>query len=164
MPLNIDWQQILLHLLNVALLFGILYFLLYSPVKKFMNARIEEAQKKEQDVSDRLAQAEEMKKTYEDTLSAVDAEMETKKQQAFEQLSAQLEADRAASRAQTEQILTQARAEAQKEHDEIVASAQKDIADMATALAAKVVGTDASDPYDTFLHAVERGDQNAGNP
>jgi hypothetical protein len=31
-PLNIDWQQILLHLFNFTILFGILYILLYSTV------------------------------------------------------------------------------------------------------------------------------------
>ena len=31
-PLNIDWQQILLHLLNFVILAGGLYLLLYKPV------------------------------------------------------------------------------------------------------------------------------------
>ena len=39
LPLNVDLQQILLHLFNVVLLFGILYFLLYKPIKDFMNKR-----------------------------------------------------------------------------------------------------------------------------
>ena len=39
-PLNIDWQQILLHLFNFVILTGGLYFLLYGPVKKFMNKRL----------------------------------------------------------------------------------------------------------------------------
>ena len=39
MPLNIDWQQILLHLLNFLILFAGLYFILYKPVKKFMKKR-----------------------------------------------------------------------------------------------------------------------------
>ena len=30
-PLNIDWQQILLHLFNFTILFGALYILLYKP-------------------------------------------------------------------------------------------------------------------------------------
>ena len=38
-PLNINWQQILLHLFNFAILFAGLYFLLYKPVKKFMEKR-----------------------------------------------------------------------------------------------------------------------------
>ena len=39
MPLNIDLQQICLHLFNFTLLLAILYFLLYQPVKDFMAKR-----------------------------------------------------------------------------------------------------------------------------
>ena len=42
MPLNIDWQQILLHLLNFAILAFGLYFLLYKPVKAFREKREEQ--------------------------------------------------------------------------------------------------------------------------
>lgn len=35
-PLNIDWQQILLHVFNLIILTGGLYFLLYQPVTAFM--------------------------------------------------------------------------------------------------------------------------------
>ena len=42
MPLNIDFQQVLLHMLNFVILFGGMYFILYGPVKKFMDARTEE--------------------------------------------------------------------------------------------------------------------------
>ena len=38
-PLNIDWQQILLHLFNFAILVAGLYLLLYNPVKKFIKKR-----------------------------------------------------------------------------------------------------------------------------
>ena len=33
-PLNVDWQQILLHWMNFVILTGGLYFLLYKPVKQ----------------------------------------------------------------------------------------------------------------------------------
>ena len=39
MPLNIDWQQILLHLFNFCILAIALYFLLYKPIKKYMAKR-----------------------------------------------------------------------------------------------------------------------------
>ena len=39
MPLNINLQQILLHALNFVILFGALYFLLYKPVRDFMDSR-----------------------------------------------------------------------------------------------------------------------------
>lgn len=38
-PLNIDWQQILLHLFNFSILVGGLYLLLFKPVKNFMDKR-----------------------------------------------------------------------------------------------------------------------------
>ena len=41
-PLNIDWQQILLHLLNFVILAGGLYLLLYQPVKAFMEKDFED--------------------------------------------------------------------------------------------------------------------------
>ena len=41
LPLNIDWQQILLHALNLVILVGGLYALLFKPVKKFMDQRAE---------------------------------------------------------------------------------------------------------------------------
>ena len=37
-PLNIDWQQILLHALNLVLLVAGLYLLLYKPVKTLHGA------------------------------------------------------------------------------------------------------------------------------
>ena len=39
MPLNINIQQIVLHALNFVILFGALYFLLYKPVKSYMDGR-----------------------------------------------------------------------------------------------------------------------------
>ena len=39
-PLNIDFSQILLHLFNVVILFAILYFLIYKPVRNFMEKAI----------------------------------------------------------------------------------------------------------------------------
>ena len=58
MPLNIDWQQILLHLLNVTILFAVLYFLLYSPVKKFMKRREEHYSELERRAQAKLEEAE----------------------------------------------------------------------------------------------------------
>ena len=62
-PLNIDWQQILLHLLNFVILFAILNFLLYNPVKKFMDKRFEYYKGIDDESKKNLQQAEEMKKS-----------------------------------------------------------------------------------------------------
>ena len=65
MPLNIDVQQILLHMFNLVLLFGILYVLLYKPVHDFMAKREEEYKDREAKTRDALSEAEKLKGDYE---------------------------------------------------------------------------------------------------
>ena len=61
MPLNINLQQILLHALNFVILFGALYFLLYKPVRDFMDSRKAHYEKMDADAKAALAQAEKTK-------------------------------------------------------------------------------------------------------
>ena len=51
MPLNINLQQILLHALNFVILFGAMYFLLYKPVKSFMDSRKAHYEKMDEDAN-----------------------------------------------------------------------------------------------------------------
>ena len=52
-PLNIDWQQILLHLFNFSILVGGLYLLLFKPVKNFMDKRAKHYQDMENAAAER---------------------------------------------------------------------------------------------------------------
>ena len=61
MPLNINLQQILLHALNFVILFGAMYFLLYKPVKSFMDSRKAHYEKMDEDAKAVLAEAEKTK-------------------------------------------------------------------------------------------------------
>ena len=56
-PLNINLQQILLHLLNFVILFAVLYFFLYDPVKKFMDNRIQYYQDIDEQAKQNLQEA-----------------------------------------------------------------------------------------------------------
>ena len=64
MPLNINLQQILLHALNFVILFGALYFLLYKPVRDFMDSRKAHYEKMDADAKAALAQAEKTKEDF----------------------------------------------------------------------------------------------------
>ena len=57
-PLNIDIQQICLHLLNVAILTFGLYMLLYKPVKDFMEKREAYYRDMDDQANAKLAEAE----------------------------------------------------------------------------------------------------------
>ena len=79
MPLNIDWQQILLHLLNFVILFTGLWFLLYKPVRSFMQKRKEHYEKMDADAEKKHAEAEEKRAVYEEKLAHAEDEIAEKR-------------------------------------------------------------------------------------
>ncbi|MCR5686559.1 MAG: ATP synthase F0 subunit B [Lachnospiraceae bacterium] len=155
MPLNIDPQQILLHLFNLILLFGILYILLYKPVRDFMEKREEEYRKREQDTKDALSDAEKLKEQYESKL--IEAERETADERA--KMSADVEAEREKiigdAHERADKIVEDARDKAQKEHDRLIARAQGEIAEYVSKAAEKIVMRegDLEDDFDTFFES-----------
>jgi len=156
MPLNIDPQQILLHIFNLVLLFGILYLLLYKPVHDFMDKREEEYAKRDKDTRDALEAANRLKAEYEDKMSEAD------KQNAIERanISAKAEADRekiiSDAHERAADIVSDARDKAQKEHDRLIARAQSEIAEYVSHAAEKIVMKDDSleDDFDSFFESV----------
>ena len=103
MPLNIDWQQILLHLFNFAILAAGLYFLLYKPVKQFMAKRMSVYGEREAEAAKNESEAEQLRQKYEKMIMDADEEIQRQKAEASEELEAE-------KRLQ----LDQARAEARK--------------------------------------------------
>ena len=84
MPLNINLQQILLHALNFVILFGAMYFLLYKPVKDYMESRKAHYVKMDEDAKAALAEAEQTKAQYAEQLKAADEEIARVRAQADE--------------------------------------------------------------------------------
>ena len=99
-PLNIDWRQILLHLLNLVILFLILYFLLYNPVKKFMEKRKKHYEEQNAESEAKLADAKANKEKYEKLLTNAEEEIAEKKRAAI-----------ADARAESEKIIKSAEEE-----------------------------------------------------
>lgn len=160
-PLNIDWQQILLHLLNFVILFAILYFLLYQPVKKFMNQRREYYQKLDDTAKANLRKTEEQKREYEEKLCLVDGEIEAKKKEAYRTMSEKNEKNLLRAKEEAEKIVSDARKKAENERNALLEKARRDIADMAADATEKMfVNADTSEVYDHFLHSVKRGESN----
>ncbi len=145
-PLNIDWQQILLHLLNFVILAGGLYLLLYKPVKTFMEKRQQYYQEQDAKAAKTLADAEKTAAEVRQQLKNADADAAAKL---------------ADARAQAEQILADAHAAAQREHDKLLSDAQKELKDLAVTATEKLVLQSDGDAFDQFLDAAERGESHA---
>ena len=158
LPLNIDFQQILLHLLNFTLLFAGIYFLLYKPVRDFMKKREQNYIEMQKTADEVLAHAMEAKHEYEGKLSAADAEIAAKKKQAAEELEQFRRKKTGDANAEAERILEDARTEGQAMRDQIVDSAKEQIVDLVDEIARKALVTeDVSTTFDAFLDAAERG-------
>ncbi|MBR2189328.1 MAG: ATP synthase F0 subunit B [Eubacterium sp.] len=157
MPLNIDIQQIFLHLLNFIILFAVLYFLLYKPVRNFMNKRIAFYQDQDDKAKENLEKSEAARAEYEEKLSAADDEI----MQMREKAQAKMKDDRAKrlqqAQDEAEQIVSKARERAVAEHDRIIENAQKEITEIVSEAAEKIIlSPDVSDSFDQFLDTVER--------
>ena len=114
-PLNIDWQQILLHLFNFVLLAGGLYFLLYAPVRNFMEKRTGDIAAKEKAAAEKEANA-----------AALEAEKEAS-------------AILADAKRQKERMLADARDAAAHEKERMIEDARGEIANLAVEATAKLL-------------------------
>ena len=130
-PLNIDWQQILLHLFNFVILALGLYLLLYKPVRDYMENRTAEYERREKETADALADAKATEESARERLSAIDNEIEAKRQAAADATAKQTESDLQAAKKKAEKIISDARAQAAAEKQRAVADAQKEIAQLA---------------------------------
>ena len=156
LPLNIDWQQILLHMFNLIILGFGLYLLLYKPVKAFMDKR--EAYYKDLDDSanKKNEDADKLLKEYQDKLAKADEEIKDKKNIVMKELDDKVNSELNKAKEDAKRIVEDAKAQGQKKHDELVESANKDICDLAIKATSKLVDKTLDDSYDEFLKSVKK--------
>lgn len=159
MPLNIDWQQILLHLLNFVVLFGILYFLLYKPVKEFMDSRTEYYKSLDDEAKKNLESSEKAKAEYQNKLDDIEGEIIAKKEKARKELEKASATHKKQAEAEASKIIADARKSAERERVKMLKEVQNEISDMVTDATEKlVVNASTSDAFDQFLEAAQRSE------
>ena len=156
-PLNIDWQQILLHLLNFAILAGGLYLLLFKPVKAFMEKRESYYQNMDSEAKQKLQDAEALKDSYTRQLDSAAQEIAQKKADAQKAIEASRSEQLKAAKDEADRILQAARANTEREHDKMLSDAQKEMADLAVTAAEKLLLKGEGSPYEQFLNAANAG-------
>ncbi len=160
MPLNIDWQQILLHALNFVILVGGLYFLLFGPVKKFMAKREEYCRGMEEKAAQTLEEAEKLKADYAAQLQTVDEEIDRKRAEAQHALDVSVQQQLTDAKAQAAEIVMDAHKAADRTREKILADTQKELTEIAVQAAKKLVYENQTDIFDSFLNKVEGGEPN----
>lgn len=159
-PLNIDWQQILLHLFNFVILFGGLYFLLYKPVKKFMAKREEHYKEMDEKTSNALADAEKLKADYTLKLEEADETIRNRRLESQREAKEAADAKIVEAKVQAEKIISNAKADAQRCKDKIIEQSQEEIKELAVKAAEKLLISSSSEAYDKFLDSAEEAQKN----
>ena len=154
-PLNIDWQQILLHLFNFSILVGGLYLLLFKPVKNFMDKRAKHYQDMETAAAEREKATAEMEASMQQRQAALDAELDEKRAAAAREAEAYAQQQRDAAREQADKIVAAARENAENDRKKIVAEANREAVSIAEAAMEKLLAKETSRAYDAFVNAAE---------
>ena len=160
MPLNIDWQQILLHLLNFVILAGGLYFLLYKPVKNFMLARKKRYEEREAESRKLLAEAEALKARTEEKYRQADEEIQHRREQASEELEAEKRQQLTEARSQARQILSTATKTAEMRTQKALEESREEIRSLAVGMVERLVLESGGDALDQFLDEAESEQDN----
>lgn len=152
MPLNIDFTQVLLHMLNFVILVGALGLLLYKPVNKFMTDRAAhyEALKKENEET--AAANEKLKAEYDEKLASAKAEIAEMRANAEKEA-----ADSAASyleevKQKASFILASAEKDAERRRESILDSAQTEISELVLSAAQKLLSDTVTPERDSALY------------
>lgn len=160
-PLNIDWQQILLHAMNFIILVGGLYFLLFGPVKKFMQKREDYYRSMDEKAKQMLDEAEQLKADYKSQLDAVDAEISRKRAEAQHEVDASVQQQLSDAKEQADEIVLNARKAADRTREKVLVDTQKELTELAMEAAKKFVYRNSSEAFDSFLDSTERGEPHA---
>lgn len=156
MPLNIDWQQILLHLLNFLILATGLYLLLYKPVRRFMKKREDEYAQRETSSKQALDDAQAKREQYEHKLADVDSEIAQMKKVAADATAAMCSEKLRKAESEAKAIVDDAREKAHEEHDKIIGGVGDDIRNIVDDMTSKVALSESvDDAYESFLKAAE---------
>ncbi len=138
-PLNVDWQQILLHLFNFVILAGGLWLLLYKPVRNFMAKREDYYKEMDKAAADKLAAAEAEQQKYSGLIAKAQDEAAEIRKKAVADADAAAKAHIADAEQEKQRILDDARRSAQAEKNKALQEANAQIEDMVSAAVDKLL-------------------------
>jgi len=136
---NLHMGDIALHIANMIILFVIVRFLVYKPMRRFMLARSERITASFDEAKRAREEAEALRAAREQKIAQAE---EDARAQALEITGAANESARAmteSAREESRAILEKARAEAQAEHDRAIASLRGEVVDLAAEMAAQIL-------------------------
>lgn len=155
--LGINFQQILLHIFNFALLLLVLNELLYKPIVKFIDDRDAYYKSLDKEKNENLEKSKELLNKRNRELEDIHIEANRIKEEAIKE--SQIQAKQEINQAKEEgmKIIEKARSQSIIEKDILIRNAKKDLREVAIEAAAKLSLLN-NDVYDDFLKHVNEDD------
>lgn len=159
-PLNIDFLQILLHLLNFVILAGGLTFLLYRPIMNFLEKRQAYFAELEKENKESIEENQKLKTEYEEKLISISEELANQKRSAEKEIAETSARILTEAREKAATIIRTAEDDAEDRKEHILESAQTEIGELVVAATQKLL-SDTVTPernsalYDEFIRLAE---------
>jgi len=137
--LGINLPTLVAQIVNVAILFGLLYLVAYKPIMRMLDERsrrIKESMEQAESVREQVARTEEEVRKQLEAASREGQERIARAAQVGEELKQKAQKE---SRQEAETIIARARTEIQRERDEAIGELRKEFADLTILAAGKVI-------------------------
>lgn len=159
--MNLNPADIVLHLVNILVLYALLRLLLYRPVRKFMDARSSRVQAQLDEAAAINAKAKESQTEYARRLAAVEEEAHDKLIESNRAAGEAAAAIAASAKAEAQTILDKAQAEADQQRLDIQRQVRPQIAGMAVEIAEKLLSREVREEdnraiIDSFFKSLEK--------
>lgn len=148
--LGIDWQQILLHLFNFALLALIVNILLYLPVKSFIEKRQQYYKDLDDQTKKNLKESEQSIKLHDQKLREIDEEIKQIKLDALKDAKKISDKEIRLAKEEAKKIIQDSKIESQREREKIIRKTKRELKQVVVETATKLALFN-GDVYDDFI-------------
>ena len=135
----IDWNLVIWTLINFAVLFGALLYFLWKPILKMLSDREHKIAADLEHAENSREEAVRARQEYEERLTQAQQQVQEMLRKAEQQANEIHEQTLAQAHEEAERLLFRARETISNERDAAIASLRTEVADLAIAVAAKIV-------------------------
>ena len=149
--LRIDYNLIF-TVINILVLFGGLWFVLFKPVRKILDERQAEADREYNEAKEKQAEADALKEQYDASMATLEEDRRQVLSEARTKADSEYQRIVGHAEDQAREITDRAVAEAENQKKKILKSAEEEIADMVVTAAGKVAGSAGGADFDRALY------------
>lgn len=131
--------DILINIINIAVLFILLRVILWKPVNKYLSSRAERVKKELQDADNKRREAEALRQEYKDNLDSIEAQARDVMRESRAKASEEADEILDDAREKSREMILEARERIADERERAVDNARREVARLATDMASRIL-------------------------